>query len=401
MEGPVISIDISDGSSHFRCFYEQNKEYGTIRRINHDIEGFEFLLTKLRELEKRTEKEVCVVYEATGVYSRPVVRFLEKNNIKHYMISPLQSAKQRQKKIHGKKHDKIDPKTIAEVYCQEELHQCMVEEDIYHQLRVTNRNYEDSLDHLRKYKVSFQNALSIVFPGYKKLFDNCYSDISLAILKKYPHLDMIKNKKPETVARYLVKHINHKEKACLKWANKVIDLANRTYPECDKDDIEVFELLRLLVEVEKTSEACESQLKEMITTTMEMPNYLLILGIPGIGPNLSCRILAEIGDITRFKNARSLVSYTGFDPNIYQSGQINGEHLSITKKGNKRLRCLLYQAAGYHLKYSNDKDAVKKFYQKKTQQSVPLKPKAARIACAAKLLRIIYGMCNNNTVYQN
>mgnify|MGYP000078503714 FL=1 len=71
--------------------------------------------------------------------------------------------------LHSKKTDKNDPNSIAKVYYDKDLYEYADEEPIYHTLRVMNRNYEDQLDHLRKYKVTFQNILSIVFPGYGSL----------------------------------------------------------------------------------------------------------------------------------------------------------------------------------------------------------------------------------------
>lgn len=109
------------------------------------------------------------------------------------MVNPLQAAKMRKTDLHSKKIDKNDPNSIAKVYCDKDLYEYVDEEKIYHTLRVMNRNYEDQLDHLRKYKVTFQNILSVAFPGYGSLFKDLYCDIALAILKKYPHPDMIKN----------------------------------------------------------------------------------------------------------------------------------------------------------------------------------------------------------------
>lgn len=401
MEGPIVSVDVSNGSSHFKCFTAKKKVFGKVHKIKHDVDGFEFLLDCVNRLKEKTNEEVCVVYEATGVYTKPLIRYLNKHEIKHYMINPLQAAKVRKTDIHNKKTDKNDPDSIAAVYYDKDLYEYVSEEEIYHTLRVMNRNYEDQLVHLRKFKVTFQNVLSIVFPGFYGLFKSPYCDIALAILKKYPHPDIIKNKKPETVAKHLGKHTNHHDKACLKWASKVIDWANKTYPGCEKDDIEVIELLRIIKELEACMTSCDDQLNEMIRLAEELPNYFLILSIAGIGPNLACRILAEIGDINRFSNIRKLISYAGIDPYINQSGDKDGLHLSISKKGNKRLRCLLYLAVSCNLRLKNENDPIQKFYQKKKQQSVPLKPKAARIACTNKLLRIIFAMCTNGCLYQN
>lgn len=106
MKGPIVSIDVSNGNSHFQCFTQRGTKMGKVHRISHTVEGFNFLKSKIEELEKKTNEEVVAVYEATGVYTKPLERFLEKNEIKQYSISPLQSAKQRKTEIHNKKTDK-------------------------------------------------------------------------------------------------------------------------------------------------------------------------------------------------------------------------------------------------------------------------------------------------------
>lgn len=51
----------------------------------------------IQKLMDSTGEEVNVVYEATGVYTDPVQRFLYKNNIRQYEICPLESAKSERK----------------------------------------------------------------------------------------------------------------------------------------------------------------------------------------------------------------------------------------------------------------------------------------------------------------
>ena len=149
----------------------------------------------------------------------------------------------------------MDPIAISKVYYErdKELREWTMKTDIYKWLRNKNRLYEDRLNHLRKYKVSFQNKLSICFPGFLKLFKDGYSDIPMVILKKYPHPDLLKNKTPETVAKYIEKNTCHKHKAALRYAKKVIEFANKTYPGCEKDDVEVEDLKLLLDKVIETN----------------------------------------------------------------------------------------------------------------------------------------------------
>lgn len=72
-----------------------------------------------------------------------------------------------------------------------------------------------------------------------------------------------------------------------------------------------------------------------------------------------------------------MVAYVGNDPNRAESGDIEGYHLSISKKGNKRLRCILYLAVTCSIR-SRKENPINAFYQKKRQQSTPLKSKAGQ-----------------------
>lgn len=221
----------------------------------------------------------------------------------------------------------------------------------------------------------------------------------MTILKKYPHPDLLKNKKAETVARYLEKNTCHNHKVSLEYALKIIEFAKKTYPGCEKDDVEVEIFKILLDKVIETQRECEKTLNEMITVASTLEEYRYISSIDGIGTNLAARIIAKIGDIEEFKSREALVAYAGLDPHIYQSGDQDGKHLKISKKGNKYLRCLLFLAVGCSIRGAKD-NPVNRFYQKKKQQSNPLNSKAAKTACTAKLLKIIYGICKNKTTYE-
>ena len=105
--------------------------------------------------------------------------------------------------------------------------------------------------------------------------------------------------------------------------------------------------------------------------------------------------------MTRFKNRRALVAYAGLNPKIRQSGDVDGIHLKIEKKGNRHLRCLLFLGASCNYRLKKH-DPIYEFNQKKRQQSQsPLKPKAANIAAAHKLLIVIYALSKNGELYRS
>lgn len=401
MKGPIVSIDVSKGKSDYQAFKDLNVKYTGSRSIKHNKEGFDEIVNLVREMEKKLETEVCVVYEATGVYHRVLKKVLEDNNIKQFIINPLLSAKTRKNdSLRSPKTDKLDPKSIAKTYYSHSLHNSHKQETIYHELRELSRYYEDILVHIRKDKVAFRAQLDIVFPGYDTLYDDLYGPVALAIIEKYPHPEMLQKKKINTVSKVIQSKTCHRQAMSDTMADKAIEYSKTIYSGCDKDDIEVLILQRFIKKLKEDMAEAERTIGEMIKLAQELPDFSIIKSIPGIGDNLAARIIAELGDMTRFKKKNELVAFAGLDPRISESGQNDGDHMHITKKGNKRLRCLLYLAVTCSIRLKRDDNSIKDFYIKKKQQSNPMCSKAAKTACASKLVRIIYSMCKTGELYQ-
>lgn len=401
MKGPIVSIDVSKGKSDYQAFKEMNVKYTGSRSIKHTKEGFDEIVSLVREMEKKLETEVCVVYEATGVYHRVLKKVLEDNNIKQFIINPLLSAKTRKNdSLRSPKTDKLDPKSIAKTYYSHSLHNSHKPETIYHELRELSRYYEDILVHLRKDKVAFRAQLDVVFPGYDTLYDDLYGPVALAVIEKYPHPEMLQKKKINTVSKVIQSKTCHRQAMSDTMADKAIEYSKTIYSGCDKDDIEVLIPQRFIKKLKEDMAEAERTIGEMIKLAQELPDFSIIKSIPGIGDNLAARIIAELGDMTRFKKKNELVAFAGLDPRISESGQNDGDHMHITKKGNKRLRCLLYLAVTCSIRLKRDDNSIKDFYIKKKQQSNPMCSKAAKTACASKLVRIIYSMCKTGELYQ-
>ncbi|MBS2007067.1 MAG: IS110 family transposase, partial [Cyanobacteria bacterium SZAS TMP-1] len=69
-----------------------------------------------------------------------------------------------------------------------------------------------------------------------------------------------------------------------------------------------------------------------------------IKGIPGFDVLTAMVFVAEVGDVTRFRNAEQLAAFTGLVPRVYASG---GKYNTgrITKTGPRLLRWMLVQSA--------------------------------------------------------
>jgi transposase len=261
-----------------------------------------------------------------------------------------------------------------------------------------NRDYGFMVQQLRMLKVAYRNTLDVVYPHFDQLYEDVYSDIAMAIIETNSHPDDILKKRVETLSKQLEKNTKHHHNYCIKEAQRIKAYALNVQSGVSLNDYEVSELAHYHEAIKAQMIEVEIHLEHMIKLAKDVPLFKQLITIPGTGENLAARLIAEIGDILRFSNKRQLVAYAGIDPRVYQSGQVSGEHLHITKKGNKQLRTLLYLAVSSSLR-SKKPSVIRDFYNKKRQQTNPLSHKAALIACANKLLRIIYGMSRNGTTF--
>ena len=70
----------------------------------------------------------------------------------------------------------------------------------------------------------------------------------------------------------------------------------------------------------------------------------MLRGVPGVGEVTAEVVLAELGDVSRFRSAKQVVAYAGLAPGRRESaGKV--KDLGITKRGSGLLRWVLVEAA--------------------------------------------------------
>ena len=364
--------------------------FSKAKRIKHDLEGYETLLNLGNSLRDEYE-DVRFIFESTGIYHKSLQQFLEEHEQKYIILNPLEASKIRKIDLRSTKTDKKDCESIAKAYFLKEYRTYEKQESFYETIQIMNRHYNFLIDQLRVLKVCFRNQLDVVYPNFDELYDNPYLLVPIAILKKYSHPEYLRNSKVKTIENYLVKTTTHRKRYSELEAKKLKEYSSKTQSGCHKDSVEATILRNLIRTIEEKDKQLKLHLDTMKVMSKNSTLYRQLLTIPGIGENLAVRLVGELGDLSRFDNKRQLVAYAGIDPIVYQSGKMTGEHLRITKKGNKQLRTLLYLAVSSNIRCRKP-NSILDFYNKKRQQDKPLAYKTALIACANKLLRIIYSM---------
>lgn len=406
MRGSIVTVDVSKGSCHYQPFIEKGKPFRKPKVLHDTVEGFANLTDCIQNLKEKTGAEtVAVVFEATGVYHRCLQKYLDDHEMPYYIITPLLSAKYRQTNLHGNKTDDLDCTHIANAYYgDEKLLPYYRQEGRFEKMRTLNRDYETELKHLKMRKVQFRSRLDIIYPRLDKCFKgsgSLYDPVPLEILKKYPHPSLLIKHRKETIVKAVEKKTDHKTKFITGIVDKMYECALHCYSGVDPDEIEVLSFSKMIEELQSQRELCDTILRQLVSEAKKVTYFPCVMSIVGIGENLAARIIAELGDMSRFKNRRAIVAYAGLNPKIRQSGDVDGIHLAIEKKGNRHLRCLLYLGASCNYRLKKN-DQLYQFNQKKRQQSQsPLKSKAANTATAHKLLVIIYALAKSGELYRS
>ena len=93
----------------------------------------------------------------------------------------------------------------------------------------------------------------------------------------------------------------------------------------------------------KQVEQVEEYLKQKSAQDERIP---LLVQLPGVAMLTAMTILAAIGDITRFPNAKKLVGYAGLGTSVHNSGMTHSSG-RITKAGRRDLRRAIVNAANH------------------------------------------------------
>lgn len=120
----------------------------------------------------------------------------------------------------------------------------------------------------------------------------------------------------------------------------------------------------------------------------------LLRSIPGIGETTAAALVAFIGDIHRFSSPEKLTAYIGLDCRVHESGtSIHGKGY-LTKRGNKYLRHILFNAAFIARRYN---PALRTYHTKKLVEGKHYF--SALCAVERKLVHLIYAVWKRGTPY--
>ena len=158
---------------------------------------------------------------------------------------------------------------------------------------------------------------------------------------------------------------------------QTLDLQIRQFEDLRKQKLEIMRALRTLSHSGRFEETLR-----------------LLMTVPGIGQTTGLALLAEIVDITRFKNSEELAAYVGMIPMCHSSGEHDGTG-DITVRKHAILRANVIEAAWVAIRQD---PSMQLCYVNNCKRMVPSK---AIVKVARKLVNRIYFVLKRRQPYEN
>lgn len=390
----IFALDVSMGKSY--CVWYRGKHCLKEFSLVHTKAGF----NALRDMIKKAQKPI-IYFEATGIYSRVIEHFCETNGLRFCRLNPLE-LHLKSESLRRVKTDQKDAHRIALTVQENTFRLTVPWKKDYLQLHELSRFY-NQLNADWNYRLNhLHTALEQVFPELKQLFVNKTSKLALNIVELFPHPALVRpysRVKLKNILMASTDKLISKMKA-YKYADRLIDLAQQSYPAVSGDAIQVDEVRYYARQLIDLTRKKEEVIKRMESIAQHLPEYGLYYSFPGIGKQTAAQLMGELGDISRFDNSNQLNAYVGIDIRRYHSGTYAGQD-HINKRGNPIARKLLYFTVGNMIRqqHVNPNHIVEYYYRLKEKRPYPKLNKVAMVACMNKTLKCLLSMIKHHEKY--
>lgn len=383
-------VDIAKADHVIAAVDETGAEVARPMAFKNTEAGFERCVAWLESIAQ-TEDDVFVGMEATGHYWMACFAYLTAAGYRACVVNPMQvSAMRKLKGLSGVKNDRIDSFLIAETLRQGNYDETRLATDEVQALKQLTRYHQGLKQELATVKTQAICVLDAYFPEYAGLFSDMFGAASLKVLSECPTPSEAARKRASSIAKMLSEGSHGRLGA--DRAARVKAAARSSVGIRLGEDAASFQIKTMVSQIEFLN-ATIAKVEREVEGLLERiePN---ITTIPGVSTTTGAQIVAEVGDVKRFKNAASIVKYAGLNSGVDESGKFSAEGVPITKQGSPYLRRSLWLAANRARQFD---PRLKAFYDKKRREGKP--HRVAVTACARKLCHVVYAVMRDGEPY--
>ena len=384
-----LGIDISKETFDACCIMGQERVFSLSTSM--DRKGFEELIHRLSALSIPQES-VLVGMESTACYHLNLYSFLSSSGYTPVVINPLLISNFVRLQLRKTKTDKKDAWVIAQFLLLNRDSLCRtVKSSELSDIRDLSRQRESLVDQMTSIKSDMKRLLTMTFPELEHVA-GIFTKSMLRLLCQYPSAASMRGAKRSKIARILIpgsygKQTDASVERILKAAKASIGTASPA------KEIILKQKVSLLMQLEEHLHELTNILMEHCQGKMQRDMEILT-SMKGIGEKTAINFLIEMGgDIKQFANHKKLIAMAGLDPALYQSGKIDRKG-KLSKRGNRHLRRVIWLMTTKVIQFNL---RFKQYYLKRTKDGLPYK--MAVLATAHKLIRVMFAMLTNKTLF--
>ncbi|MBD5526769.1 MAG: IS110 family transposase [Lachnospiraceae bacterium] len=393
----IVGVDVGSEKHFFRAFNWRGIEL-TRKPVpfSNSMEGFNsFYSTVVELMQKNNLEEAMVGIEPTGHYWFDLGQFMGGKNIRFVMVNPNHVHKSKELDDNSpSKNDRKDPRVIAGLVRDGRYFYSYMPTGVYAELRNASNRRFVLVEEQTRAKNRLQKWIAVYFPEYKGIYTRIDSKGGLLVLKHAATPDEIVSLGVDGIIG-----IWKSEKLRGNGRKKAMQIVNAAMNSIGlksgltearmeiRDLIEDYELHT------KRLERVNDLIKELCQQIRHVDK---LLEIKGIGITTVAGFIAEVGDITRFNDTKELQKLAGLELVADSSGKHKGKS-RISKRGRKRLRYLLFEAAISVVGKNDEFRQIHEYYT--TRDKNPLKKMQSLIAVSCKLIRIFHVILTKGVSY--
>ena len=391
MSKVFVGIDVSKDFSTAQGVDKNGKKLFYLR-FAMNAGGFSELLKAMMKFTEHIT-EITVSMESTGCYHINLFSFLSSEGVACVVVNPLLITNFARLSLRKTKTDKKDAYTIARFLLANEksLSAIAFSQDTQ-DIKDLSRERESMTVLISGMKNDIKRLLQGTFPELEKLCSP-YGETILNFLGRFPSARLVLAAKQRDIEKALICP-DEKRKRVMVSAEDIIAAAKTSVASSGAaKELILSEKISTLLYLQEKNERITEVLIETCES-MRIEELDIIRSIDGVNDITGSTFLAEIGDINNFTSYKHIIAFAGLDPSIHQSGQYVGRS-TISKRGNRHLRRIIFLMT---LCAVRSKNAFREYFLRRKQEGLP--PKKAILATAHKLIRVIFAMLSNKTLFR-
>ena len=393
----IVGIDVGS-EKHFARMFNNRKIELSKKALGfaNNEEGFSQLNGWIsNQLRASGKKYVICAMEPTGHYWYNLASYVQTHGMIVVHVNPSHVKKAKEFDDNNpNKNDRKDPKTIAGLVTEGRYMFPYMPEGLYADIRELNNMRIRATDSLTVVKNRLARWFSIYFPEFTSVFGDIKAKSARLLLAEAPL--------PQDVIKLGADGVNQifrnaKLRAVgMKKSIQIVQAAEHSIGRTESAWAAREEIAELLEDFDRYIEREEKLMSRIHEEVMKVPNIDLLLEIKGIGIRTVSGFIAEVGDISRFDDPRSIQKLSGYAIVSNDSGKHNGQS-SISYRGRKILRYILFQAAVSVIAKNPEFAKIHEYYI--TRQNNPLKKMQSVVAVACKLIRVFHTILTKGVRY--